>query len=97
MRHFLARRWFLALLTLGVGLALLRPDWLRPAVDRLPLRGVVALSLFLVAWGLEGRRLWRAVTRPAPALGALALSYGALPGLMLPGMASFATRHRALT
>ena len=29
--------------------------------------------------GLEGRRLWRAVARPAAALWALAVSYGALP------------------
>jgi sodium/bile acid cotransporter 7 len=81
MRTFLARRWFLLLLTAGLGLAVLRPGWLRPAADRLPLRGVVALSLFLVAVGLEGRRLWLAVTRPAPALAALAIAYGALPAL----------------
>jgi sodium/bile acid cotransporter 7 len=83
MRNFLARRWFLLLLALGVALALARPGWLRPLGERLPLRGMVALSLFLVAWSLEGRRLWAALRRPAPALWALAVSYGALPALAL--------------
>jgi sodium/bile acid cotransporter 7 len=76
---FLGRRWFLLVLAAGVGLACARPGWVRPATDRLPLRAVVALSLFLVAWGLEGRRLYRMMLRPAAALWAVALSYGAVP------------------
>src|SRR5262245_43611862 len=64
MRAWLVRNWFLLLLAFGLVVAILRPDWLRPATDRLPLRWVVGLSLFLAAWGLEGGRLARAVTRP---------------------------------
>jgi solute carrier family 10 (sodium/bile acid cotransporter), member 7 len=81
MRAFLLRRWFLLFVTVGVGLALARPGWLRPFTQRLPLRPAVALSLFLTAWGLEARRLWGALARPAAAFWALAVSYGALPGL----------------
>src|SRR3712207_3977298 len=79
MRAFLARRWFLLALGAGVPLAYLRPDWFRPWLDRLPLPAVLALSLFLVAWGLEARRLYGALLRPGAALCALAVSYGALP------------------
>jgi sodium/bile acid cotransporter 7 len=81
MRAFLARRWFLLLLAVGLVAACTRPGWLRPATDLLPLRPVVALSLFLMAWTLEGRRLWQAAARPAPALYALAVSAAALPAL----------------
>jgi sodium/bile acid cotransporter 7 len=81
MRAFLSRRWFLVLLTAGVGLGLARPGWLRPFAEHFPLRAAVALSLFLAAWGLEARRLWGALARPAAAGWALAVSYGALPGL----------------
>jgi sodium/bile acid cotransporter 7 len=81
MRDFLARRWFLVLLALGLGLAWFRPGWLRPMTERVPLRGAVALALFLTAWSLESRSLLQALLRPAPALWALAVSYGALPAL----------------
>jgi sodium/bile acid cotransporter 7 len=90
MRRFLAKRWFLLVLCGGIGLALARPDWLRPVVSWLPPRGVVAVALFLMAWGLDGRSLYRAAVRPGPALWALAVSYAALPllarltGLLLP-------------
>jgi len=79
MRDFLARRWFLLLLAASVGLALLWPQPLRPWVDRLPTRGVVSLSLFLIAWTLPGSRLVTALLRPAGALWALTVSYGLLP------------------
>src|SRR6516162_765226 len=78
---FLLRHWFLAALVLGLALAGLRPDWLRPLTARVPPRGVVGLALFLMAWGLESRRLWRAFLRPLPALAAVLVSYGALPAL----------------
>src|SRR5262245_38467192 len=81
MRDFLARSWFLLLLTAGVAVAAARPDVLRPLTGRLPLRPVVALTLFLTALGLDGRRLWVALARPAPVVWALAVSYGAVPAL----------------
>jgi sodium/bile acid cotransporter 7 len=90
MRRFLTKRWFLLVLCGGVGLALVRPEWLRPVIAGLPSRGVVAVALFLMAWGLDGRSLYRAAVRPWPALWALAVSYIALPllarlsGLFLP-------------
>jgi sodium/bile acid cotransporter 7 len=90
MYSFLARRWFLVLLCGGVGLACVRPEMVRPAVAWLPPRGVVAVALFFMAWGLDSRSLYRAAARPGPALWALAVSYGALPllarfaGALLP-------------
>src|SRR5262249_25493788 len=78
---FLARRWFLLLLGAGLALALGLPGVLKPWAERLPLRGAVALSLFLTAWGLEGSRLGGALTRRWAALGALALGYGLVPAL----------------
>jgi sodium/bile acid cotransporter 7 len=53
----------------------------RPWAGRPPLPALVALSLFLVAWGMEGRSLYRAAVRPWAALWAVAVSYGALPAL----------------
>src|SRR5689334_18012096 len=91
VRAFLARRWFLLLLAAGVGLAAVWPAGARPAMARVPLRGVVALSLFLMALGLEGRRLAAALRRPLPVLAGLLISAGAVPalalaaGAMLPG------------
>jgi sodium/bile acid cotransporter 7 len=79
MRDFLVRRWFLLALVAGLTVAYARPGWLRPGVERLPLRVVVGLALFLMAWGLESRSLYRALVRPTAALWALAVSYGALP------------------
>ena len=81
MCHLLVRRWFLLVLGAGVGLAWARPGWVRPWVGPLPPQAVVATSLFLTAWGLESRSLYRALVRPGPALWALAVSYGALPAL----------------
>jgi sodium/bile acid cotransporter 7 len=81
MKDFLTKRWFLLLLTVGLVLAGLRPEWLRPATARLPPRGVVACALFLMAWGLDSRSLGRSLRWPLPALWAMAISYGFLPGL----------------
>jgi sodium/bile acid cotransporter 7 len=78
---FLRRHWFLLALLVGVSMAAVRPEWLRPMTVHVPPRGVVGLALFLMACGLESRRLWRAALRPLPALWALLLSYGALPAL----------------
>ncbi len=79
--HFLRRHWFLLALLAGVSLAGVRPEWLRPLTVHVPPRGVVALALFLMAWGLESRSLWRAALRPLPALWAVLISYGILPAL----------------
>src|SRR5262249_12557192 len=81
MRAFLAKRWFLLLLLAGLTLAGLRPGWLRPVVEPVPPRAVVACALFLMAWGLDSRSLGRSLLRPLPALWAVAISYGALPAL----------------
>jgi sodium/bile acid cotransporter 7 len=81
IHQFLFKHWFLLALVLGLGLAGLRPDWLRPLTARVPPRGVVGLALFIMAWGLESRSLWRALLRPMPALAAVLVSYGALPAL----------------
>jgi sodium/bile acid cotransporter 7 len=79
--QFLQRHWFLLTLVVGVSVAALRPEWVRPATERVPPRGVVGLALFLMAWGLESRSLGRALLRPLPALWAVLLSYGLLPAL----------------
>ncbi len=83
MYSFLARRWFLLLLFAGVGLAALSPVALRPFTAALSPRLVVALALFLMAWGLESRSLLRSLARPLPALWAALISYGVLPPLAL--------------
>lgn len=79
MKRFFLRRWFLLLLTSGAALACIRPNWLRPLTDPLDPRPLVAVSLFLMGWGLESRSLWRALVRPWPALWAVIITYGALP------------------
>jgi sodium/bile acid cotransporter 7 len=81
MRAFLAKRWFVLLLLGGVALAWARPVWVRPWAGWPPLPALVALALFLVAWAMEGRSLYRAAVRPGAALWAVAVSYGALPAL----------------
>lgn len=90
MLSFLAKRWFVVLLVTGVALAWLLPEWVRPWVERISPRAVVAASLFLVALSLESRSLFRTLVRPWAALWALVMSYGALPllawalGTLLP-------------
>lgn len=75
----LRKRWFLLVLLGGLFLALVRPQPLRPVTDRLEPRAVVAAALFIMAWGLESRSLFRSLLRPLPALWAVAISYGAVP------------------
>jgi sodium/bile acid cotransporter 7 len=79
MRTFLARHWFLLVLTGGISLAYGAAGALRPVVDRISPRWVVATILFLMAWGLEGQQLWNTLLRPGPALFSILISYGALP------------------
>lgn len=80
MAQFLAKRWFLLAMLAGIGLAFLRPDWLRPAADRLHPLWVVGSALFLMSWGLETRRLLQALARPWPAVWAIVISYTVVPG-----------------
>jgi len=80
MTNFLVKRWFLVILLLGMALAWLWPaalGWTRHAHPQL----VMALALFLTAWTLESRRLLHALVHPWPALWAVVISYGFLPGL----------------
>jgi sodium/bile acid cotransporter 7 len=79
MKAFLAKRWFLLLLVSGIGLACWRPHDLRPVTRGLELRLLVAAALFLMASGLESRRLAGSLLRPLPALWAVFISYGAVP------------------
>lgn len=83
VRSFLAKRWFLLLLVGGVALAALRPELLLPATRPVRPRVVVTLALFLIAWGLDSRCLGGALRRPLPAVGAVAVSYVAVPLLGL--------------
>jgi sodium/bile acid cotransporter 7 len=79
MMAFLARRWFLLLLAVGVSLALAQPElfliWTRWLDPRL----VVGGSLLLMSWTLPGKHLGQELSRPWAALWALVLSYGLLP------------------
>jgi sodium/bile acid cotransporter 7 len=81
MRGFLAKRWFLLLLSGGLGLAWWMPRAVSACTSRLETRAVVALALCLMALSLESRRLVEALVRPLPALWAAAISYGAMPVL----------------
>src|SRR5690348_12762231 len=90
MLPFLQKRWFLLLLIAGGLVVALRPGWLT-WVRGLDPRAVVAPALFLTAWGLQSRSLYRTLLKPWAALWATAVSYGVLPALawlagnLLPG------------
>ncbi len=81
MREFLARRWFLLLLSASIGLALAWPEGAHAVVRQVPDRAVVILSLFLMAWSLPIAHLLATLRRPTGALWALTISFGLLPGL----------------
>jgi sodium/bile acid cotransporter 7 len=90
MGRFLSKRWFLLLLVGGLGLAFWQPGLVQPYTRPLPPLLLVAPALFLVAVGLDSRRMVQAVLQPMPALWAVLISYGAVPllawlaGSMLP-------------
>ena len=83
MKALFLKQWFLVILLGGVCLAYFLPGWLRPVTAWLDTRVVVAVALFLMAWGLESRSLFAALMRPLPALWAVLISYGPLPALGL--------------
>jgi sodium/bile acid cotransporter 7 len=77
----LIRNWFLVLLALGIGAAVLWTDSVSPAVDLLPPRISIVLVLFVGAWTLESGRLWSTLRRPQYALTAMAVAFGLIPAL----------------
>lgn len=79
MRRFVARNWFFFLLALGLALALIRPEWLH-VLTYLDPRPMVAIALFLMAWGLPTRNLANELAWPWASLWAVAISYGLVPG-----------------
>lgn len=81
MTSALRRRWFLLLVVAGVGMAWLFPQGLRFWTIYLDPRLMVAVALFLMAWGLESRHLYKAMLRPLPALWATFISYAVVPAL----------------
>jgi sodium/bile acid cotransporter 7 len=83
MTHFVRKRWFLLLLLVGLLLAFLRTPGLHALTDVFDPRIVVGAALFLMAWGLESRKLVSALFRPWPALLAVIISYVLLPCLAL--------------
>src|SRR5271163_1774679 len=80
MARFFARRWFLLVVISGGIIAWLQPEWLRWTRHAEP-QAVMALALFLAAWTLESRSLYRTLLRPYAALWALIISYGFLPAV----------------
>jgi sodium/bile acid cotransporter 7 len=80
MRSFLEKRWFLLLLITGLAIAWFQPAWLA-WTELIDPRFIVAPALFLTAWSLESRSLYRTLLRPWPALWASFVSYSFLPGV----------------
>jgi predicted Na+-dependent transporter len=83
MRAFAVKHWFLCGIVLALVSCLAAPTTARSLLDPISTRVLVALALFLSAWGLGSRLLLRAMIRPVPVLWALAMSYIALPALAL--------------
>jgi sodium/bile acid cotransporter 7 len=57
------------------------PESYRPIADRLSPRLLVAVALFLMAWGLESRSLLEVILRPWPAMWAFVLSASLVPAI----------------
>jgi sodium/bile acid cotransporter 7 len=81
MLGWLGRSWFVLLLLVSVLVAATYPSVLRPFTIRLEPRVIVSIALFIMAWSLESRSLFRSVLQPLPAAWAAALSYGLVPAL----------------
>lgn len=79
MRSFLARHWFVSVLAISVGAALLFPGPLRVLLSPWNPSNTVAVSLFLVAWTMPTRSLFAEARRPWAALWAVLISYVWVP------------------
>lgn len=79
MIDFLRRRWFLILLLGGAGGALVRPDLADPWMRPIDTKYVTAITMFLSSFGLDARRFWDSLKRPAPILLALAMGHIVAP------------------
>jgi len=79
MMSFLAKHWFLALLVVGVGVAIFSPDALHPVTDYWEPRSSIAISLFLMAWTMPTQTLLAEFKSPYASLWAVLLSYGLMP------------------
>jgi sodium/bile acid cotransporter 7 len=79
MSSFFAKHWFLIVLTLGVGSALVWPGAMHPVTDPFEPRRFIAISLFLMAWTMPTESLLAEMRHPYASLWAVLLSYGFLP------------------
>lgn len=77
---FFLKRWFLLLLVVGGLVVAVWPEWLA-WTERVAPQVIAMPVLFLGAWSLESRSLFRAALRPWPALWAAVLSFTLVPGL----------------
>jgi sodium/bile acid cotransporter 7 len=83
MLVWVAKRWFLVLLTAAIGLACVFPEELQPGASRLSPLVVVAPALLFMAWSLDSRSLARTLSRPWAACWAVVISFGVVPALGL--------------
>jgi sodium/bile acid cotransporter 7 len=81
MLAFLAQRWFLCALVVGVSLALAAPQAFHVWTKELPPPLVIAVALFIIAWTMPSASLAGESRRPWAALWAVTISYGMLPGV----------------
>lgn len=81
MQRFFVRRWFLLALAVVLAAGFAFPQRLDATTQAMPRETIVAVVLFLMALPLEIGAMGRALSRPAPTLLAVLLSFGLLPPL----------------
>jgi len=81
MKQFLLRRWFLLALALVLAVGFAFSAHLAEAAARFPRAYVLAAVLFCMAFPLDIRAMWTAISRPGPALLAVAINFGLVPPL----------------
>jgi sodium/bile acid cotransporter 7 len=80
VKRALLDQWFLLSLAIVLSLGLLAPHRFAKLADAAGLRDlIVAIVLFVTAFGLETGAMWRAVRRPAAALIGVAMNFGVVP------------------